>query len=160
MNKDIQNSIDARKLAFYSAYKIDDENLQQEINELFDQINKLGATCTDVMDFENKFQNSSLNQAYMELFKKTALACKPIIINEINDAVDDKAEDVKNEIVSDLSNAASEITRPVRRRIKWRIYDFLRDVPIIKEFIIARQYKEFGKSIVGSKKEDETDDRN
>ena len=160
MNENIKNSIDARKLAFYGAYKIDDENLKQEINELFDRINELGATCVDVTDFENKFQSSTLNQEYINLFKKTALACKPIVINEINDAIDDKAEEVKNEVVSGLVNAADDITRPARRRIKWRIYDFLRDVPIIKEFIIARQYKEFGESLVGSKKEDETDDRN
>ena len=160
MNENVKNSIDARKLAFFSAYQIDDENLKKEINDLFEQINKLGLTCTDAADFENKFQSSPLNQEYMELFKKTALACKPVVIEHINDVIDDKAENIKNEVVNDLANAAADVTRPARRRIKWKIYDILRDIPIIKEFIIARQYKEFGESLIPNKKDEDNNDRN
>ena len=161
MNENIKNSIDARKLAFFGAYKIDDENLKNEINDLFDRINALGLTCVDANDFENKFQSSPLNQEYIELFKKATLSCKPLIINEINDAIDDKVADVHQEVVNNIANAAADVTRPVRRRLKWKIYDILRDVPIIKEFIIARQYKEFGESLMPNKKEDgENNDRN
>ena len=160
MNENVKNSIDARKLAFFSAYQIDDENLKKEINDLFEQINKLGLTCTDATDFENKFQSSPLNQEYMELFKKTALACKPVVIERINDAIDDKAEDIKREVASGIASAAADVTRPARRRIKWKIYDILRDIPIIKEFIIARQYKEFGESLIPNKKDEDKNDRN
>lgn len=160
MNENVKNSIDARKLAFFSAYQIDDENLKKEINDLFEQNNKLGLTCTDAADFESKFQSSPLNQEYMELFKKTDLACKPVVIEHINDVIDDKAENIKNEVVNDLANAAADVTRPARRRIKWKIYDILRDIPIIKEFIIARQYKEFGESLIPNKKDGDNNDRN
>ena len=156
MNENIRNSIDARKLAFFGAYKIDDENLKNEINELFDRIDRLGLTCVDVADFESKFQSSPLNQEYIELFKKTALACKPVVINEINDAIDDKAEEIQRDVVNGIANAAADVTRPARRRIKWKIYDILRDIPIIKEFIIARQYKEFGESLMPDKKEEDS----
>ena len=46
--------------------------MQKKIDALFDEIEKLGAKCKDVWDFEAKFAASPLNQKYLDLFAEVA----------------------------------------------------------------------------------------
>ena len=156
MDENIKNSINARKIAFTNAYEIND-TIQKEIDELFSRIEAFGNTCNDVMDFETKFASNPLNTEYINLFTKIATTCKPITYESDNDVKSD-AEYVKDEVVSDLKYAADEVARPVRRQVKGAIYDKMRDIPVIKDVMLAKQYKDFGESLVPNKKEEDIDD--
>lgn len=158
MDENIKNSVNARKIAFTSAYEINND-IEKEINALFEQIENFALTCHDVMDFETKFATSPLNTEYINLFTKIATTCKPITYESDNDVKSD-AEYVKDEVLSDLKYTADEIARPVRRKVKGAIYDKMRDIPVIKDVMLAKQYKDLGESLVPNKKEEDIDDWN
>ena len=67
MNEYVKNSIDARKQSFYTAYEITDKDIENKIEDLFKKICEFGETCSDAMDFENKFQSSELNNEYINI---------------------------------------------------------------------------------------------
>ena len=67
----IKQSIEGRKNAIGATYEISTE-MQKKIDALFDEIEKLGAKCKDVGDFEAKFAASPLNQKYLDLFTEVA----------------------------------------------------------------------------------------
>ena len=54
MDKYIKQSIDSRKSAFSASFKIN-ADMQKKIDTLFDEIEKFGAKCKDVGEFETKF---------------------------------------------------------------------------------------------------------
>ncbi|MBO4245356.1 MAG: hypothetical protein J5892_01295 [Bacilli bacterium] len=159
MDENIKNSIKARKEAFTNAYIIEDQSLLKMIDDLFNKINEFGTTCRDVMDFETKFAISPLNQEYIDLFTKIATTSKPIIY-ESNEDVKSDAEYLKDEIMDDLKYASKEITRPVRRNIKAKLYDKVRDIPGVSQVMLAKQYHDLGKSITGGYQNDDEEDEN
>ncbi len=71
MDEYIKQSIDARKNAFSASFEISTE-MQKKIDALFAEIEKLGAMCKDVGEFEAEFSKSSLNQKYMDMFTEIA----------------------------------------------------------------------------------------
>ena len=70
MNEIVKQSIDGRKNAFFSAYEVNDQNLVNEINTLFDKIYAFGETCSDSMEFESKFATNPLNQEYILIYSQ------------------------------------------------------------------------------------------
>ena len=71
MDKYIKQSIEGRKNAIGATYEVSAE-MQKKIDALFGEIEKLGAKCKDVGDFEAKFAASPLNQKYLDLFTEVA----------------------------------------------------------------------------------------
>ena len=71
MDEYIKQSIEGRKNAIGAAYEVSAE-MQKKIDTLFGEIEKLGAKCKDVGDFEAQFAASSLNQKYLDLFTEVA----------------------------------------------------------------------------------------
>ena len=63
MRDDVKMSIDARCNAITSAYDIKNESLLKKVDDLFKKIEELGKESNDLMDFENKFASSGLNQS-------------------------------------------------------------------------------------------------
>lgn len=71
MDNYIRQSIDARKNAFSASFEIS-AKMQEKINSLFVEIEKLGEKCKDVGEFESEFSKSPLSQQYMDLFMENA----------------------------------------------------------------------------------------
>ena len=71
MDKYIKQSIEGRKNAIGATYEVSAE-MQKKIDALFGEIEKLGAKCKDVGDFEAQFAASPLNQKYLDLFTEVA----------------------------------------------------------------------------------------
>ena len=71
MDEYIKQSIEGRKNAIGATYEVSAE-MQKKIDALFGEIEKLGAKCKDVGDFEAQFAASPLNQKYLDLFTEVA----------------------------------------------------------------------------------------
>ncbi len=71
MDEYIKQSIEGRKNTIGATYEVSVE-MQKKIDKLFGEIEKLGAKCKDVGDFEAQFAASSLNQKYLDLFTEVA----------------------------------------------------------------------------------------
>lgn len=71
MDEYIKQSIKSRKDAFSMSFEVSAE-MQKKIDALFSEIEKLGAKCKDVGEFEAEFSKSPLNQKYMDLFTEIA----------------------------------------------------------------------------------------
>ena len=71
MDEYIKQSIEGRKNAIGVTYEVSVE-MQEKIDALFGEIEKLGAKCKDVGDFEAQFAVSPLNQKYLDLFTEVA----------------------------------------------------------------------------------------
>ena len=134
----VKNSIDSRKNAIYNAYIINDSNLKKEIDDLFKKIDNFGNGYNDIMDFENNFAGSPLNQEYIELFTKIAQNCKPII-NESN-SISEESNNLNKEISSDIDMAIDDLTRPARRIAREETEKKLRNTPIIGNIMNVKQH--------------------
>ena len=75
----VKSCVESRKNTIYSAYEINNEELQARIDELFQKIEDFARGCTGVTDFESKFATSELNQEYINLFTDIATSCNPIM---------------------------------------------------------------------------------
>ena len=125
MNEYVKASIDARKNSFYNAYNITDENLKNKIEELFNQIEELGKTCSDASDFEAKFSSIPLNQEYINLFTEVAITSSSVTY-ESNTEVQSDNDYVKDEINSELKYQADSLTQDLRRELHQEAYDKVR----------------------------------
>lgn len=130
MDQFIKNSIDARYNAFTSSYVINDD-LKKKIDDLFKKINKLGEESKDVMDFENKFASSPLNNEYTNLFTEIASSSQVIIPKSV-DEEKSKTSEVMDEIASDAKYLVDDITMPARRKAREELDSKLRDTPLGK----------------------------
>ena len=139
MNEIVKQSIDGRKNAFFSAYEVNDQNLVNEINTLFDKIYAFGETCSDSMEFESKFATNPLNQEYIDLFTKIATSCKPITYQSNNTNVKSDDEILKEELESELKYQAREATLPARRMARQAVTDAARSTPIVGDLMQAKQ---------------------
>ncbi len=146
MNDMVKMSIDGRKNAFFSAYEINDENLINEINDLFKRIEDFGKDCTDNMQFETAFATSPLNTEYINLFTKVAQTCKPIVREETPVNVKSDEEYLKEELESEARYQMREATLPARRIAREAVDKAARRTPILGDVIQAKQTMDlFGK---------------
>ncbi len=158
MNDLVKNSIEARKAAFYNAYNIKDEGIKNQIEELFKRIIEFGESCSDSMDFESKFATSPLNQEYIDLFTKVATACEPITYDTKPDHhIKSDAEQVADDIASELRYQVKDATLPARRIARQEAYDKARSTPIIGDIMHAKQLADFFGRFKKNKKEDKVD---
>ncbi|MBR5662929.1 MAG: hypothetical protein IKX00_04735 [Bacilli bacterium] len=131
MDSGVKQAIDARHDAFKNAYELNNE-FNDEIETLFKKIYDFGNTCSDAMDFENKFMSSPLNEEYNNLFIKIGSKC-PLKKYETTEVEEEsKASKVFNEAASDAKYIADEVSMPARRQARMQMESKLRDTPLGK----------------------------
>ena len=149
MDKLIKQSIDARKNAFSASYKIDAE-MQKKIDALFAEIDKLGEKCKDVGEFETEFQESLLNQKYLDLFTEIATNCTP---NTAAPKVDTSGigKTIAGGVAAGaLESAADDALRrvvPTRAAVHQKAYDEVRKVPGVGDAIDVVEKASYGAHI-------------
>ena len=124
MDKIIQQSINARKDAFKASFEID-AGTQKKIDTLFSEIEKLGEKCKDAGEFETKFQESPLNQKYLDLFTEIATkgAAKTAVKGAAIGAVESAAEQALRNVV------------PTRAAVHQKVHDEVQNIPVVGDAI-------------------------
>ena len=131
MNEYVKSSIEARKQAFSSAYELTD-TYKKKVDDLFKKIEDFGKSCTDAMDFENKFMASPLNKEYTDLFTEVATNCKYILPPPVETEGKSNKKAIADEVISDVKYAVDDITMPARRKAREKFDAKLRDTPLGK----------------------------
>lgn len=151
MDKCINQSTTARREAFGASFEIDAE-AQGKIDALFAEIEKLGAECKDVEEFETEFAKSPLNQRYLDLF--TEIATKGVAKNTAKGAefandlatdegyADDLVADAKKDAATSVVKSAAvgvaqsaaeqafqNAVPTTRAAVHQKAYDAARSVP-------------------------------
>ena len=131
MDNGVKAAIDARKMAFANAYELTNE-FDKKIDELFKKIYKFGESCSDAMDFENKFSSSPLNEEYMNLFVKIGSKCPAKKYDSGESTTESNGKKIFDEASSDAKYVMDEITRPARSQARMEMDSKLRDTPLGK----------------------------
>ena len=142
MNDQVKVSIDARRNAFDS-FELTDEH-KKEINKLFAEIEKLGKSCKDAGEFENKFAASPLNQQYMDMFTK--IATDGAKSNAMKGAAAGMAVSVAD---SAIRNAVGSAVPTTRAAVHQKAYDAARDIPVVGDAIDIGQKASYIKHLGG-----------
>ena len=122
MDEYVKQSIDARKNAFSASFEISTE-MQKKIDALFAEIEKLGAKCKDVGEFEAEFSKSPLNQKYMDMFTEIATRSAG------KQAAGQVAKSMATGAVEGLARNALGNVVPTRAAVHQKAYDEVRKVP-------------------------------
>ena len=151
MDKSIKLSIDARKNAILGSYKVD-EKTKKEIDQLFLEMEKLGAKCKNSGEFETKLAASPLNQQYIDMFTKVATSS----------ATETATKDLAGQMVagaaeSAVKNAIGSTVPTTRAAVHQKAYDAVRGIPVVGDAIDigekASYIKHLGK-VFGKKNKD------
>ncbi|MBR3269745.1 hypothetical protein IKG07_00615 [Candidatus Saccharibacteria bacterium] len=134
MNDQVKISIDARKNAFNS-FELTDKR-KAEIDKLFAEIEKLGNSCQDAGDFENKFAASPLNQEYMDMFTKISM-----------DGMAEQA--TKNAAEGAIRSAIGAKVPTTKAAVHQKAYDAARDIPVVGDAIDLGQKASYIKHLGG-----------
>ncbi len=137
MDKYIKQSIDSRKNAFKASFEID-AAAQKKIDALFNEIEKLGAKCKDVGEFEAEFAKSPLNQKYLDLFTEiattsTAKAAAPKT-SKAGIAKMVAGGTAAGIAESAIDQAIDEVV-PTRAAVHQKVSDEVRGVPVVGDAI-------------------------
>ncbi len=133
MDEYIKQSIDSRKNAFSTSYEIS-ADAQKEIDKLFTKIEKLGKSCKDVGEFEDKFQKSPMNQAYLDLFTKISTTSAPkasagkVPKAKVGEIL---AEGVAEGALDRTTQEAKLAVLPTRASIHQKVHDEVQGVPVL-----------------------------
>ncbi len=130
MDSYTRQGIDARYNAYFNAYNIEDEDLKNKIDKLFEKVNELGESTKDYADFEKQFANSSLNSEYMTLFTEVAMKCQPK--EQVAAPTYDENKVMQDRNKHEAKRMLEDVTRPIRRRVRWKMQDTMRDTPLGK----------------------------
>lgn len=143
MDNIIKQSIDSRKQAIYNMYNVTGD-MEAKVEDLFNRMYEFGNTCSDSMDFETKLATSPLNTEYINLFTELSTTCsmKTIDTGDTSD-IKSEGEILRDEVASDMKEAALDITRPARRQMNQEIYDKVSDVPGVSTVLSAKQHFDF-----------------
>ena len=150
MDEYIKQSIDARRNAFSASFEIS-AKMQEKIDALFAEIEKLGAKCKDVGEFEAEFSKSPLNQKYMDMFTEiaTGATAKTVAKGAAVGAVQSAAEQALRKVV------------PTRAAVHQKAYNEVRKVPGLGNAIDISEKASYamhlGKLFGKRKKKDEED---
>lgn len=151
MDQYVKMSIDGRKSAIIGSFKLD-EKAQKKVDDLFSEIEKLGATCKDAGEFETKFQASPLNQKYMDLFTEIATG------SATKQAAGNVAASMAAGVVEGAARNALGKVVPTRAAVHQKAYDAARDIPGVGEALDISQKAGYamhiGKLFKRNKKED------
>lgn len=132
MDEYIKQSIEGRKNAIGATYEVSTE-MQKKIDALFEKIEKFGAKCKDVSDFESKFATDSLNQEYMNLFTEIATGA----VNKR--AAGQVAESMAGGVVEGMARNALGNVVPTRASARQAVDDTLRKTPVVGDVIDISQ---------------------
>ena len=152
MDEYIKQSIDARRNAFSASFKIS-AKMQEKIDFLFAEIEKLGEKCKDVGEFETEFSKSPLNQKYMDLF--TEIASETTANTVAQGAMEGLAENVAEQ-------ALREAVPTTRAAVHQKAYDEVRKMPGLGDAIDISEKASYamhlGKLFRKRKKENDGED--
>lgn len=161
MDEYIKQSIDSRKNALSASYEINAE-MQQKIDKLFAEIEKLGTSCKDVGEFETEFQKSPLNQKYLDLFTEVATnsQAKVAASKKSKAGVGEYlAGSMAIGIAEDAVDRAATSVLPTRASINQKVSDTARRTPVLGDALDLGQKASYaahlGKLFKGRKKKDE-----
>ena len=145
MNDQVKLSVDGRKSAFENAYELT-ADAKKKVDALFKEIEALGASCKDAMDFEAKFAASPLNQQYISLFTEIAQTCKSKLA-DIPDPVlppEQTAGDVAADLLkNDAEMALDGTVQHFRGRAYRAAHDKARDIPVVGDAIDLKNKIDF-----------------
>lgn len=155
MDEYIKQSIEGRKNAIGATYEVGIE-MQKKIDTLFGEIEKLGAKCKDVGDFEAQFAASSLNQKYLDLFTEVAtnsqvkVAASKVSKSEISKMV---ATGTAVGVAESALEQAIDNVVPTRAAVNQEVTDAVRKTPVLGDVMdvaekagyVAHLGKLFGK---------------
>lgn len=122
MDEYVKQSIDARKNAFSASFEIS-AGMQKKIDALFAEIEKLGAKCKNVGEFEAEFAKSPLNQKYMDMFTEIATESAG------KQAAGQVAKSMATGAVEGIARNALGGVVPTRASVHQNAYDEVRKVP-------------------------------
>jgi hypothetical protein len=141
MDEYVKQSIESRRNAIFAAYDVKGE-LLKKVEALFAEMEKLGASCKDVGDFEAKLAGSPLNQKYLDLFTEIAT-------NSTAKTAAPKASGagvgkmVAGGIVAGVAESAAEQALrkvvPTRAAVNQKATDAVRGVPVLGDAIDVGQ---------------------
>ena len=138
MNEIIKISIDSRKQALLNAYNITDKKVILEIDDLFNKIYEFGENYSESEEFEKEFSNSPLNEEYLAFFTELATKYKPRDPSEINIDINTDTEKLSKEMKSKAPKEKVKVLDPLKRRLKWDIYEKAREIPGIGDILDAK----------------------
>lgn len=139
MDQYIEASIKARKDAIFNSYEVTDAEILKKIDGLFSEIEKLGASCKDATEFENKFAASPLNQKYMDIFVELANA--KATANVAGGFAKQAASSVaKNAVRGAITNATNGAIPTSRAAAHQKVYDVARGIPGVGEALEVKRY--------------------
>lgn len=133
MDKNIEQSIKARKDVIFTTYDVKDEKTLKKIDELFGEINDFGKKCKDVSEFETKFAASSLNQEYMNLFTEIATN------SASKQAAEQVAAGMAGGAIESMARNAFGGVIPTRASARQAVDDTLRKTPVVGDVIDISQ---------------------
>ena len=136
MDKYVKQSIDARKGALSASYEID-AGMQKKVDALFSEIEKLGAKCKDVGEFETEFAKSPLNQQYLDLFTEVATHGQAKVATGASKSGVGKT--VVGGVVAGVAESAmdqaiNEVV-PTRAAVHQKASDAVRGIPVVGDAI-------------------------
>ncbi len=151
----MKQSIESRKNAISANYEINAE-LQKKADKLFAEMEKFGAGCKDVGEFEEKFAASSLNQEYLDLFTEIATSGQAKSVKTGTPKVDVGRTMVRGTVVGvaeSVMDQAIDNVVPTRAAVHQKVSDQVRGVPVLGDAIdlgqkasyVAHLGKMFGK---------------
>ena len=142
MDQYVKMSIDGRKSAITGSFKLD-EKATKKVEDLFSEIEKLGAECKDAGEFETKFQASPLNQKYMDLFTEIATG------SASKQAAAGVAASMATGAVEGIARNALGNVVPTRAAVHQKAYDAARDIPGVGDAIDISQKASYAKHLAG-----------
>ena len=131
MDEYIKQSIEGRKNAIGATYEVNAE-MQKKIDALFGEIEKLGAKCKDVGDFETQFAASPLNQKYLDLFTEVATSSRAKVTSPKVDKsgiAKMVATGTAVGVAESALDQAIDNVVPTRAAVHQKAYDEVRKVP-------------------------------
>ena len=108
MNEYVQQCVSSR-VDFFDKYYTVPIELKPEVEAFINEINQLGDTATDAVDFENKFASSELNERFNSLLTR----CIPKAYNMTNEEKQHSKETAKEIFKEDRSRIIKEAAAEV-----------------------------------------------
>ena len=133
MDKNIEQSIKARKDVIFTTYDVKDEKILKKIDEVFGKINDFGKKCKDVSEFETKFAANPLNQEYMNLFTEIATG------SASKQAAEQAATSMAGGVIEGIARNALGDVVPTRASARQAVDDTLRKTPVVGDVIDISQ---------------------
>ncbi len=149
---DIERAIEARRHSIFSLYEVEKEKQLKKIDELFEEINKLGEQFDNLQAFENAFNSSELNDRYIKLFSELSQTCKSKISGEYEKVDMDIKGAVKDTIKTELEMQYYDATMPTRHKVYEESMEKMRSTPILGDLIQMGQTASVLKRFIKKKK--------